>query len=538
MAKTKPNHLKLYTEQVCQPPVPETTLRTLPAVLEAFRQATGWSLQYCPAPADSQPPADAQAPAERRPPACSTSVDEAPQAAVGHLVLSRAKNLPATADLEKIRPLTTALSSMLGEMLQLQEALWRREAELAAGVPLVPARDEQQHLAHRLEAVLKGGAEAVGCQAAGLYLLDEGTSELKLRSCWGLPRQRLLAPARPLRGAMADLEAMLGHAVVLDEAVLMKHWAAPEQFAAAVCVPIATATTILGTLWVFASEHRAFDDRQTNILEVVAGRLASDLEREMLLHEGIEGARLKRQLNAAQRVQQDHVPQVAPDVDGWDLWGWNSTTQALGGHFYDWFCQPDDSVAAVLGHAAGRPIEAAITAAALRTAFRSHGQYHSAPEAVLAQASRTLWTMSAGDQHAAACYAACQADSGRVRLSMAGPQAVFLLDRDGVRNLAWESPRLGEDPAVVPECRDVTLEPGQTLIAISLDSPPQDAQGRPILDTDRIGAKLTPHYAGNAHDLADLVRGYLQETVPAKDEQQMAVLIVKHRAAAGSKKRR
>ena len=65
--------------------------------------------------------------------------------------------------------------------------LWQREAELAAGVPLVPHREDQKHLAARLEAVLRAGAEAVGGDAIALYLLDEATTELKLRCSWGLP---------------------------------------------------------------------------------------------------------------------------------------------------------------------------------------------------------------------------------------------------------------------------------------------------------------------------------------------------------------
>ena len=68
-----------------------------------------------------------------------------------------------------------------------RHALRQREAELATFVPVVVRADETPSLATRLEAVLRGGAEAIGCQAAGLYLLDPATTELKLRSSWGLP---------------------------------------------------------------------------------------------------------------------------------------------------------------------------------------------------------------------------------------------------------------------------------------------------------------------------------------------------------------
>ncbi len=172
---------------------------------------------------------------------------------------STAKQKPsAQVPFEAARGLASAIGGMLEETLQLRRALVEREAELAAGVPLVPHPQEPEHLANRLEAVLRGGAQAVGCHAAALYLLDEATSKLKLRSCWGLPLDRLTAPPRPLQGAVADLESMLGHAVVLEDTPMMRHWRAPEDFSAAACVPVSTSTTILGTLWMFSNVKRDF----------------------------------------------------------------------------------------------------------------------------------------------------------------------------------------------------------------------------------------------------------------------------------------
>ena len=147
----------------------------------------------------------------------SAAVNPGPGAAPGHLTLSGVEGEVESSPVsfESARGLASAIGGMLEEILQLRRALIEREAELAAGVPLVPHPEEPEHLANRLEAVLRGGAQAVGCHAAALYLLDEATSKLKLRSCWELPLDRLTAPPRPLKGAVADLESMLGHAVVL-----------------------------------------------------------------------------------------------------------------------------------------------------------------------------------------------------------------------------------------------------------------------------------------------------------------------------------
>ena len=86
-------------------------------------------------------------------------------------------------------------------------------------------------------------------------------------------------------------------------------------------------------------------------MEVIAGRLAADLEREMLWQEGFAAAEIKKQIAAAERLQRNQLPSVAPMLDGWDVAGWTEQAAALGGDFHDWFCLPDGLLAVAVGHA-------------------------------------------------------------------------------------------------------------------------------------------------------------------------------------------
>lgn len=363
-AQTK-KRLRLYSEQ--PPKNPRSLIEavaSLPDLLDAFDKATGWSLRYMGDAASKVGGSAVELPIH-------TGRGLPPSHLRLEAHVAEEKKAKGGVARKSAETLAASIADMLGELLQTRHALWQREAELAAGVPTVPHREEEKHLAARLESVLKGGAEAVGCDAAALYLLDEGTSELKLRSSWGLPFDRLTLPARPLKGAIADLEALLGHAVVLDDAETMHIWNVPEDFPTAVCVPVASPTTLLGTLWVFGGERRDINDRQTNILEVVAGRLASDLEREMLLRESVDGAELKKQLASAERLQRSGLPTIAPMLDSWDVAGCTQQAQGLGGAFHDWFCLPDGLLAVAVGRAQSDGIAASLTANAVRTSLRA-----------------------------------------------------------------------------------------------------------------------------------------------------------------------
>lgn len=525
MVESNTSYLKLFKED---PPQPASPARedhpSLAKVFDAFEQVTGCPLEYV---AGSEPthPTDLT---------WSAPVNPGVGVTPGHLRLGpvgSADSAPAgKADQKPTRQLAVALADVVGELHQAQHALWQREAELAAGVPVVPHTDEQKHLAARLEAVLKGGAEAVDCEAAALYLLDEATTGLKLRSAWGLPRGRLADPPRRLQGSIADLEAMLGHAVVLDDGGLLEKWNAPEDFPAAVCVPVATSTTILGTLWIFSNEKRDFTSSQTNIVEVVAGRVAADLEREMLLREGVDGAQLKREIAAAERICRNQLPTIAPLLDDWDMAGWTTQAQSVGGDFFDWFALPDSLMAVSVGDVMGRGIEAAVSASAVKAALRSHGQYQRDAAALLSQVNLTLWTGSAGDQSAALFCGLLDTTTGKVRYSLAGEPGIVLVRPDGWESLSQPAPPLGESPETVYREAECRLQPGEALVVFTdgfRDA--LDEKGKP-LGEGGIAKSLEGRLDLSTKELVVLIRDRLEAHALRPKRDDRTVLVIKHTA--------
>ncbi len=528
----QPSTLRLYAEPAARAAkYSGASVASLPDVLQAFHTATGWSLRY-----SARPPSKACNSKSTAELSWSAPVNPGPGSPPGHLILGPAQVEENVSPLpfEAARELASALGGMLTELLQLRRALVEREAELAAGVPLVSHPDEPQHLANRLTAVLRGGARAVDCHAAALYLLDEATSKLKLRSCWELPLDRLTAPPRPLQGAVADLESMLGHAVVLEDAAMMRHWRAPEDFAAAVCVPVSTSTTILGTLWMFSDAKRNFTEQQTNIVELVAGRLAADLEREMLWQEGFAAAAIKKQIAAAQRMQRNQLPSVAPLLDHWDLAGWTEQADTLGGDFHDWFCLPDGLLAVAVGHALDGGIQAALAASGLKAALRAHGQYYREAQQTLKRLNLTLWTGSAGDQHATLFYALIETATGRITTASAGRPAALVIRADSWESLTQISARLGEGPESIYEQTGYELQPGETLAIFTdgaLETPGPD--GKPLGELG-MGKLLQAAHDRPAAEMAAILRRQLDNSaapepaIPGKG-QDRTMLVVKRK---------
>lgn len=178
-----------------------------------------------------------------------------------------------------------ALAMLLGDAYRWQQLFRKYEEELAAFIPAPPLEPNEKRFTETLFNILKEGAAILCCNASAFYTLDAQSNTLKLRSCWGLPEERLLEPPIMLHDSLADLEAVLGQAVILNDDYLFETWGAHEDFASAVCVPVMSPMSILGTLWFYCNKKRNFSDYDQRLMELITGRLAAELERAALLRD-------------------------------------------------------------------------------------------------------------------------------------------------------------------------------------------------------------------------------------------------------------
>jgi sigma-B regulation protein RsbU (phosphoserine phosphatase) len=455
VTKPIPDYLKLHVEESLASRTQPPDVQGLGAVLQAFHEVTGWRLSC--ADAKCLDSCDAWTM-----PIGTTGADE------GRLVLSSDQPSPTPSlTLDKVRPLAQAIGGLISEIHRTQSTVWQREAELAAGIPVTLRPDEQQQLAYRLESVLRGGAEAIGCQAAALYLLDDATSYLKLRAAWRLPKSRFLDAPRPLRGAVADLEALVGHAVALEDTALLPHWKVPEDFPAALCVPVASTSTPLGTLWFFAQQKREFSTEQTHLAEIVAGRLVSDLEREVLVREGLRNRQTDQARQLLTQWQNDQRPSVPPLVDGWQVAGRLSGDDPLSGRLYDWCVLPDGRIAVALGQADGLHVEASLTATTLHIALKSHAAYPHEARQMLDRLNEALWTCSTGNRFASLFYAIIDPETGDMEYATAGETHAMVVGPCDCASLSTSDTLLGSDPDARFRQTTCKVEAGESLLLFS-----------------------------------------------------------------------
>lgn len=360
--------------------------------------------------------------------------------------------------------LNAILDTLARRLERTESALRCREAQLAAAVPVIERPDETEHLARRLEALLRLAAQITQAEAAALYLLDDTTSQLKLRAVWNLAPTHFLQSARPLAGQFVDLEALLGHAVVLHRGEEMAGWRMPVSAESAVCLPVSTPSVPLGTLWVFAKQHRSFNDQQLELLEVVAGRIATELERHVLLRSAAEWSSQHRQLQSWADQYERQLPTQYPLLDRWHLAATHRRrTDALPRELYDWGVLPDGRAFLVVGGCPGPTPLATARAMALRAAVHAHLAYVTCPARLLTSLNETLWEGSTGDWHASLLCAVMDDSCGEMIVAAAGELAAWISKGGATRRIALACPPLGVQQRLSVKARSIICSGPATL---------------------------------------------------------------------------
>jgi phosphoserine phosphatase RsbU/P len=518
-----PPYLKLRTPEAADVSRPDVAdLHCLADLCQAFAEATGFPLRYVPEP---EPTDDLDL-------LWSAPVNPGVGVPPGHLRIDLSST-PASGETWRVdwhaaEKLASAIGELVNEAVAARHALWQREAELAAGVPVTQHADEEAHLAVRLEATLQAGANAIQADSVALYLLDEATSQLKLRAAWGMPLEKFREPARVLSQQMADLEALLGHAVALESREdMVGPWRSPEPAAAALCVPVSSPTIPLGTLWFYNQRERAFSDEQTNIAEVVASKIASDLDRAVLMEREAARSQVDKDILSAKRSQEHQLPVTPPPLAGWNVGGWASQASSLGGAFYDWRMIDDNTLLVMLGDACDGGIDAALSSAALRATLRTNDRLPLDLSAMIDKANRVLWESSAGGWWAGLWLGHINLKEGRCDFASAGRPSALWLRQDSWLSLVKPNEPLGFEPIITPQPKQIILTPGESLVVCNrgiMDATNERGRG---MDEAALARSVLAEISQPPERLIDIVCDRLAAHAVHPEQCDRSILVIK-----------
>jgi serine phosphatase RsbU (regulator of sigma subunit) len=206
---------------------------------------------------------------------------------------------------------------------------------------------------------------------------------------------------------------------------------------------------------------------------VVAGVVAREIRkhvdaalREAELQRQVE--RLEHDLRVARSIQRSLLPTAAPQIEGFEIAGWNQPADQTGGDYYDWYPRPDGKVLVALADVTGHGIGPALLAADCRAYARAN--FASGGDGLLSAMERinSLLSRDLGEgRFVTFVTALCSPGNSHVELLSAGhgPLLLYSLKEDRFDERDAQGLPLGISPSLISEPPlTVELNPGDMLI--------------------------------------------------------------------------
>lgn len=459
--------LRLHVESEDQVVDPTTefvaSVPGLNQLLSSFRAATGWEIGMQPSdPSSGFFPSDYLSNCGTLAPFDLKIVDMSEDIQPGENCLPR----------QQCDGLIGSINQMLVDLCRSRRAVNQLNAELSTNIPVTfrEQNHRKQHsdqLLSKLESVLYQGIEALGVTASGVYLLDDGTQELDLRIHAGLSPDRLLMPPRLLSECVADLDALTGQTVLINDSSAFSDWNIPEAYPSSICVPVATHSTPLGTVWFFSEKKREFNKQDSLVAELIGGRVAAELERESAARAGSISKKLERDIDRARVWQKIQSPPAFPDLEGWKVIGNDFLTDEVGGAFHDFSVNSSGQIVASVGDVQGAMIESGLAASSLRGAMRAHQSQRPDPKKFLFDINNTMWDCPLGDQIGSVFNVQIEPETGIASWANAGQTGALILGAAAEAEITIEGSPLGACEDEEFDGRDRVLLPSSVLFAFN-----------------------------------------------------------------------
>jgi len=267
---------------------------------------------------------------------------------------------------------------------------------------------------------------------------------------------------------------------------------------------------------------------------VVAGEVRKQVDaalREAETRRQVE--RLEHDLEIARAIQQSLLPSSAPQLEGFEIAGWNQPADQTGGDYYDWQCLPDGklviALADVTGHGIGPAMLAAVCRAYARASFRGCGALMATMEQINA--------LLAGDigegRFVTFVTVVCTPGSSQVELLSAGHGPLFLyaLKEDRFDEMGAQGLPLGIVADLVSEPPHALNLGSGDLLVLATDgffewANPQNELFGPMRLEQAIRTSRAKH---PSEIISDLYQAVIEFSGGTKQQDDLTAVIIKRK---------
>lgn len=173
------------------------------------------------------------------------------------------------------------------------------------------------------------------------------------------------------------------------------------------------------------------------------------------------------ELRAGREVQQALMPELRPNVQGWDLWLFTRSANEVGGDLVDFMRVADGRVGVTIGDVAGKGLSAALLAAKLQATLRALASEVPSLAALGAKLNQIFRRDSLRNIFASLVYIELVPGTGDICFLNAGHIPPVILSRGKIENTGKGGSALGIVPEMTLSERRLKLMSGDVLLVYS-----------------------------------------------------------------------
>jgi sigma-B regulation protein RsbU (phosphoserine phosphatase) len=255
-------------------------------------------------------------------------------------------------------------------------------------------------------------------------------------------------------------------------------------------------------------------------------------ELEALRLIAVDHQKVGQELALAGEIQASFLPDVVPDVPGWQLTATLEPARETAGDFYDFIPLPDGRLGILVADVADKGMGAALYMALSRTLIRTYAaEYDTRPDLVLGAVNDRILGDTRASLFVTVFYGILDPVSGTLTYCNAGHNPPYLLgagDRDSVQELGRTGIPLGIFDDVSWQEAAVAVAPGDVLVLYTDGIPDaQDRQQR-FFGSERLLEIARDSVDLSAQDIQDAliteVHGFVGD-VPQFDDITLMVVV-------------
>ena len=242
------------------------------------------------------------------------------------------------------------------------------------------------------------------------------------------------------------------------------------------CVPLLSGDDLLGIYGVGPKKSGEYYSREDIALLETVGRQAGMALQNAQLHNKLSNqARLQRDLEIANQIQQSLLPRQNPQISGLEIVSYSRPAQKVGGDFHHYVAFNPEHIGVAVGDVSGKGIPAALFMAVSISTLRAQVAHYPHNNAALLTAMNDILfpQMSVSNVNTAMLYATLkkQAAANRITLNVSNAGLIWpLLCREGrqVDYINVSGLPMGALPNVRYQTLELDLFPGD-LVILSTD---------------------------------------------------------------------